>query len=351
MLNTKRNEVFNANDVINSNDLRKRIVNIDSRFRSSFLNATTDFYYNFDTPYKNIIRVRVASVEIPNVAYTFSSEYYKNTYFTIGVYDYGNMYFDRKIQIQDGNYTDDELLAAIQEQLNKTILIPSGVFMKIYKDTVQQRAIIECMGTVKGEEGQVWPPPTLTWDYIKANYTTSSPKAFDLIFTVPSLEKRVYNNGLGYNLGYRAPSYHIESVSVKAEGNMDVFGDLYYFLSIDDFNTVEQQTTENTIECLAKIIRNNKTSTIFNDGSNLLSNDIIFPAPIDIKRLNVKLMTPFGKIVDLNDMNFSFSLELTEVTNTKLYEFYRNYIWLGTIPSLPQDVRGSGVALLGGRGP
>ena len=79
MLNTKRNELFNANDVINSNDLRKRIVNIDSRFRSSFLNATTDFYYNFDTPYKNIIRVRVASVEIPNVAYTFSTEYYKNT--------------------------------------------------------------------------------------------------------------------------------------------------------------------------------------------------------------------------------------------------------------------------------
>lgn len=351
MLNTKRNEVFNANDVINSNDLRKRIVNIDSRFRSSFLNATTDFYYNFDTPYKNIIRVRVASVEIPNVAYTFSTEYYKNTYFTIGVYDYGNMYFDRKIQIQDGNYTDDELLAAIQEQLNKTILIPSGVFIKIYKDTVQQRAIIECMGTVKGEASQVWPPPTMTWDYIKANYTTSSPTAFDLIFTVPSLEKRVYNNGLGYNLGYRAPSYHIETGSVKAEGNMDVFGDLYYFLSIDDFNTVEQQTTENTIECLAKIIRNNKMSTIFNDGSNLLSNDIIFPAPIDIKRLNVKLMTPFGKIVNLNDMNFSFSLELTEVTNTKLYEFYRNYIWLGTIPSLPQDVRGSGVPLLGGRGP
>ena len=223
--------------------------------------------------------------------------------------------------------------------------------MKIYKDTVQQKVIIENQGVVRSDDSKPWPPPTLTWDYISANYQTFAPTPFDLIFTVPSLEKRVYNNGLGYNLGFRAPSYHITAPSVKAEGNIDVFGDLYYFLSIDDFNTVEQQTTENTIECLAKIIRNNKSATIFNDGSNLLSNDIIFPAPIDIKRLNVKLMTPFGKIVDLNDMNFSFSLELTEVTNTKLYEFYRNYIWLGSIPSLPQDVRGSGVPLLGGRGP
>lgn len=351
MLNTKRNELYNANDVINSNDLRKRIVNIDSRFRSSFLNATTDFYYNFDTPYKNIIRVRVASVEIPNVAYTFSTEYYKNTYFRIGVYDSFNFYHDTKIQIQDGNYTEDELIAAIQTKLTNEVFIPSGVFMKIYKDTIQQKVIIENQGVVRRDDSKPWPPPTLTWEYISANYQTFAPTPFDLIFTVPSLEKRVYNNGLGYNLGFRAPSYHITVPSVKAEGNMDVFGDLYYFLSIDDFNTVEQQTTENTIECLAKIIRNNKSTTIYNDGSNLLSNDIIFPSPIDIKRLNIKLMTPFGKIVDLNDMNFSFSLELTEVTNTKLYEFYRNYIWLGSIPSLPQDVRGSGVPLLGGRGP
>jgi hypothetical protein len=50
-------------------------------------------------------------------------------------------------------------------------------------------------------------------------------------------------------------------------------------------------------------------------------------------------------------MNFSFSLEITEVTNTRLYEFYRNYIWLGNIPSLPLNVTGSGQGLLGGKGP
>jgi thioredoxin reductase len=33
-------------------------------------------------------------------------------------------------------------------------------------------------------------------------------------------------------------------------------------------------------------------------------------------------------------MNFSFSIEITEVLNTNLYDFYRNYIWMGGLPSL-----------------
>ena len=42
--NSRRNEIFNFNDVINSNDLRKQIVNVDSRFRDS---ATKEISTNF----------------------------------------------------------------------------------------------------------------------------------------------------------------------------------------------------------------------------------------------------------------------------------------------------------------
>ena len=51
-------------------------------------------------------------------------------------------------------------------------------------------------------------------------------------------------------------------------------------------------------------------------------------------------------------MNWTFSLEITEVTNTKLYDFYRNYIWLGTIPSVNyKTVTGTAQPLLRGVGP
>lgn len=364
MLNTKRNEVFNANDVINSNDLRKRIVNIDSRFRASLLSSTTDFYYKFQTPYKNVIRARVASVEIPNMAYTFSEQHYKNTWFGIKSYDYNGEERGAEIKIRDGNYSAVDLLTEIQTKLNQNILVPYGIFIEIFPDPIQIKTHFVIRGTVKlpptGTQ-PAWPPPPQrqNWAYISANYTVGPSQPFHLNFVVPSFLRRLYDNGLGFNLGFRqtlydsvAPGDTPNSYEIVSESCLDVIGDMYYFLSVDDFYTVEQQTNENSFECLAKIIiREDKGNVIYDDGSTLLSNDVVFPAPIDLKQVRIRLLDPYGAVVDLNDMNFSFSLELTEVMNTKLYEFYRNYIWLGQLPSLPQDVRGSGVPLLGGRGP
>jgi hypothetical protein len=115
---------------------------------------------------------------------------------------------------------------------------------------------------------------------------------------------------------------------------MDVVGDLYMFLAVNELHTVEQKTSSNFIQCLAKIIiREEKQAVIYDDGGTLLSNEIIFPAPIDFKNLNIQLLDPYGDIIDLCGMDFSFSLEITEVLNTRLYDFYRNYIWLGSLPS------------------
>ena len=72
MINTRLNENYNANDVLNPNDLRKRILNIDSRFCSETSKSTTDFTFQLDHTYKNIIRLRIASIEIPNMMYTFT---------------------------------------------------------------------------------------------------------------------------------------------------------------------------------------------------------------------------------------------------------------------------------------
>lgn len=362
MLNTKRNEIFNANDVINSNDLRKRIVNIDSRFRTSLMASTTDFYHKFETPYKNVIRARVASVEIPNMSYTFSEVHYKNTYFTIAAYDYGNILHTVIIKIRDGNYSAVDLLTEIQRQLNTLLLNPFGIFIEIYPDPIQIKTWIVNRGSIQLPTlpaQPAWPPITQTWKYLSANYTVKAPLPVQLNFKVPSLKTRIYNNGIGFNLGFRDILYNItkpgdyaNSLGIKSESCIDVIGDMYNFLAVDDFHTVEQQTNENTFECLAKIIiREEKGNVIYDDGSTLLSNDVVFPSPIDLKQIHIRLMDPYGKVVDLNDMNFSFSLELTEVMNTKLYEFYRNYMWLGQIPSLAQDVRGAGVPLLGGKGP
>ena len=349
MLNTKIGDNNNANDVINSNDLRKRILNIDSRFRSNCQDISTDFSFKLEHTYKNIIRIRVASIEIPNMSYVFSSVK-KNTSFIIKAFDITDVPREAVITIPDGNYTSQELIVVIQDLLNTNFKNPYGIFITVSLNTNNAKVTFTNNGV------SAYPVTS------SITVPSQSGKAFILDFlTDKCLKDRQHNFGLGYHLGFRSKCYKTTNsstvgsltvYSITSEGCMDVVGDTYMFLSVNDLYTVEQKTSNNYLQCLAKIIiREEKYAVIYDDGGTLLSNEIIFPSPIDLKYLIIKLLDPYGDIIDLCGMNFSFSLEITEVLNTRLYDFYRNYIWLGSIPSVPKNVKGSAQPLLKGVGP
>jgi hypothetical protein len=363
---------------MNSTDLRKRIVNIDSKFRANLVygstpvqkqtdcyttkitdcsnnqfvpevgsfvpnpSPATDFTYRFEHPYKNVIRARVASVEIPNCWYDFSKANYSNTYFTVTALDISSTSHTVTILIPDGNYTQATLLSTIQAAFTSQ-LQPLGIFFTIVQNSINSLVSIRFLGTSA-------PNQTSPTD-------VASP--FHVTFTgSPLLQAQPFNYGLGYNLGFLVKDisgttvYDISGYSLTGTSLMNVSPDSYIFLSVNDYNTVEQQINGATFDTLAKVIvRVPKNTTIYDDGRTLLSNDIIYPSPVDLKQLKVRLLNAYGQTLDLVNQNFSFSLELTEVTNVKMYEFYRNYLWLGTIPSLPTNVTGSGQGLLGGKGP
>ena len=346
MINSRRNEIYNNNEVVNSNDMRKQIVNVDTRFRTVLTEPSTNCTFKFEHPYKNIIRMRVASVEIPNAWYEFSATNYQNTYFSISAYDISGILRTATITIPDGNYSAVDLCVTIQNLLITKFRNPYGIFITISPDPVSIKTTFIHNGV--GVPGSTVP--------------TATARPFILDFKVPILCYQPFNFGLGSNLGFMNTLYNVTNVydtsgtfvrySQTSESLIDVVGDSYILLGIDDNRGIEQRTTTNYFNCLAKIIvRESKYMIIYDDGATLLSNDIIFPSPVDLAQIKIKLMDPYGNILDMNYMNFSFSLEITEVMNTKMYEFYRNYIWLGTIPSLPANVTGSGQGLLGGKGP
>lgn len=337
MLNTKINDNYNANDVINPNDLRKRILNIDSRFRSDITKSSTEFSFSLEHTYKNIIRLRVSSIEIPNMIYTFTD---KNDSFTVKAYDIANIVRVVKIIIPHGNYSSFELITLLQSLFDTELRNAYGIFLNITLNSVNAKVTI----THTGVASVPLPTPPVP---------TQPAKPFVLDFATRSQKTRKNNFGLGFNLGFSKQCYKVSNSTFSQTGEccLDVVGDTYMFLCINDFHTVEQKTDETYLQCLAKIIiREDRFAVIYDDGSTLMSNEIVFPSPIDLKVLNVKLIDPYGDIVDLNCMNFSFSLEITEVLNTSLYDFYRNYIWLGTIPSI-KKASGSQQGLLKGIGP
>jgi hypothetical protein len=349
MLNTRIGENYNANDVINSNDLRKRILNIDSRFRTNQSSPSTDFSFRLAHPYKNLIRIRLASVEIPNMHYVFSAKK-NNTSFKLKTADINGIDRIVLITIPDGNYTSDELINEIQSQFDNKLRIPYGIFLSITLNTINAKTTITNNGIADYLLG---PPSSPT--------QVGKPLFIDFITSL-KCKNRDHNFGLGYILGFRNKLYKLTTLisstpfniySVTSEGCIDVVGDNYMFLAINDLYSVEQKTNEDYLQVLAKIIiREDKQAVIYDDGSSFLSNEIVFPSPTDLSILNVKLVDPYGDPIDLCSMNFSFTLEITEVLNTRLYDFYRNYIWLGTVPSVPyKSVQGSAQTLLKGIGP
>jgi len=74
-------------------------------------------------------------------------------------------------------------------------------------------------------------------------------------------------------------------------------------------------------------MRGDKYTEIFNDSSDLLTRDHVFSQPRDISRIHVKLVDKYDQTIDLAGVGISLSLEITEVMNCKLYDFYRNYLF------------------------
>uniref|UniRef100_A0A6C0KVG1 Uncharacterized protein n=1 Tax=viral metagenome TaxID=1070528 RepID=A0A6C0KVG1_9ZZZZ len=326
MLHVKTDEIYGKNEVVNSNDLRKHLVNIDSRFRKSHLEPPTDFLYPFAHSYKNVIKARVASVEIPIGFYNFS-KVKKNTMFRLDVTDYVGIQHFLQITIPDGDYTPLQLVKAIQEQLN-AIRDTYGLFFRITFDESTRKVTICHDGS--------GPPPC-------PRAPTHTPVAYGLTFAMVGLEDRRYDFGLGYNLGFSEHFYTVEApFCVTGESLISTTGDNYFLLAIDDFYTVEHRTNDDYIQCLAKIlVKKNHSGIIFDDGYTVLSNDIIFPRPVDLKQVRVRLVDMYGIPIELHNLNFSISLEITEVMNVQMYDNYRGYLWNKEEPRAVYQTSGS----------
>ena len=326
MLHVKTDEIYGKNEVVNSNDLRNHLVNIDSRFRKSNLEPPTDFLYHFAHTYKNVIKARVASVEIPIGFYNFSLAK-KNTMFRIDATDYAGNGQALTITIPEGDYTPDLLITAVQDQFD-AIRDTYGIFFDITLAPASRKVTIV-------NNGSAAPPcPAVP---------TTSPVTFSIIFAMAGLENRTFDFGLGYNLGFAKQFYAVNApFSITSESLLTTQNDHYFLLSIDDFYTVEHKTNDTYIQCLAKIlVKRTPNGIIFDDGYTVLSNDIIFPRPIDMKQIRVRLLDMYGVPIDLHNLNFSISLEITEVMNVQLYDNYRTYLWSKDEPRAVRNTRGS----------
>lgn len=97
----------------------KRIVSIDSQYRSDKRTMSTEFTFNLSEPLKDVISLKLYSVQIPYTWYTIGKAFGNNFFFfkgrTPGI-DTG--LHDLKIEIEPGNYKPAELISEVNDRID-----------------------------------------------------------------------------------------------------------------------------------------------------------------------------------------------------------------------------------------
>ena len=123
---------------------------------------------------------------------------------------------------------------------------------------------------------------------------------------------------MGWLLGFRLGTYIGIQDCIVSEGLFDAGGDRYIYVCINDF---QYNNNNSNIVCFDKSILNEdviakipmingKLSLIVNDNNQVLAKLRRYNGPVNLSRLQIKILDKFGTVIDLNNMDFSFTLEM-----------------------------------------
>ena len=262
-------------------------LSIDSRFADQYNNGTADFTIRLPDTYKNIMRLAVSSVEVPLVEYAFSPRR-RNVTFALRISS-GPVI---PVTIPSGNYSPVGLAAAVQAGMEAAD--PLGGFTCVY-DQVADRFTFAC-----------------------------SSGTFRLCLTDPTLSvtgARYW--GLGYYMGFRSQVL-TGSASYTGTQPPQIGPSPYYLMQVscpDQVETTIHATGKQTwLPAIAKIVlRGSIYSMQFDDAANQVRKEITFAGPTNIGQMRVRLVDPLGELVDLGDVDWSMTFEITAVTSSEKY--------------------------------
>ena len=286
------------------NPLRKRTltrtITVDSRFRENYYNSSsTNFNVQLPLVLENVLSMSLSSIEMPTSYYVVSDQY-QNNFFTITVNGVSKV-----IEISSGNYTTSSLTYYINTQLDY-----NGSPFKYINFAVN-------IGTGFGGSGQMLvgidpgKPEDVIIDSFELNFQADKKGNDD---RRPPLTLK-----FGWIMGFRNGIYS-GNLNYVSEAIVDISGPRYFYLSVDDFNNNNNNglfyTAFNSSLLNKSILGRFPLNTSL--YSMLLQNNLNvvvlrrdYFGPVTIRNLKIELLDEFGRTVDLNFMDFSFSLILT----------------------------------------
>jgi hypothetical protein len=299
------------------NPLKTRVISkcltIDTRFRDNFYTTpSSDFTFQMPVKLNKVVSMQMSAFEIPVAFYGISSTYGNNflwikiTYPNPG-YDDEPVEEEKILIIPDGNYNAQDFIDTINELLSPkkidgTLENPDNMFSYV-RFTLDIKESGSGTGKVTLE---TYGTKCKDISKIELDFSRSIDGTPDLIDI---------STKIGWNLGFTKKKYENKK-SYVAETLIEPASIRYIYLAIDDFNnsvnnhfiTAFNQSILNP-NILARIsIKGTYFSLLMENDLNIVTEPRKYFGPVDIQRLRVRLYDDHGRILEMNNANFSFCL-------------------------------------------
>jgi hypothetical protein len=124
----------------------------------------------------------------------------------------------------------------------------------------------------------------------------------------------------GWLLGFRNGIY-VNNLNYVSEGVVDTSGPKYLFLVVDDHNNSVNNSFFSAFNSsilnkniLARIsLQANPFNILQQNNLNIVTTPREYFGPVNIQNINIQLLDEYGRIVDINNMDFSFCITLTTI--------------------------------------
>jgi hypothetical protein len=278
--------------------------NIDTRFHDDYdnysqtINGTMSRWFTFTMPQpiNDVKSIYVTNLELPMSFYNISAAFGNNVM----------KVNDKLLTIPDGTYTAASLKTAFQTALSGLSL--SSVNFDISSNGIASFSTSAALAL----NFAIKPSNTCN---IVTNPSSGATAEFDK-FNVKSK--------LGWLLGFRDISYNVGSGQTKyAEGMLDLNNPKYVYLAVDEFSNGNQSSFISPMPM--SIINKNILARISLDMSHygigtvltanqynglLLSDRRSYNGKVNLQKLKLQLVNEYGHAINLNGLDFSFSLEI-----------------------------------------
>ena len=293
------------------NPVKKRnrniVLNIDTRFRESYyVTQSSNFHINLPMKINSVVNMQLSAIEFPPTAFYSVSKMLGNNFFWLRAgSDAAGDLEEIAVIVPDGNFTANDAVELINKFLQTQT---TSTYLQYIYFSVNENA----SGTSGSSQLLV---------AVNESYPFGIPFNFIIDLQADITGAPDYSTPLplklGWKLGFRNGIY-INNSAYVSEGVLNLAGASYLYLAIDDYNNAantffsafnESLLNKNIIARVA--VQSSVSFAVTFSNIGLITTPREYYGPVNIEKMQIQMLDEYGRIINLNNMDFSFCLTFT----------------------------------------